>query len=163
MKKITIFGNSGSGKSTLANQLSAKYNLAHLDLDTLAWDKQNPTIRRSIAESKKDIGRFIKENDNWIIEGCYTDLLNLVVDKSDHLIFLNPGEDICIANCIKRPWEPHKYNSLEEQNNNLKMLIDWIKQYSVKSDEFSLKAHRKLFDNFKKNKTEYTSNQINLL
>ncbi len=38
------------------------------------------------------------------------------------------------------------------------MLIDWIKQYDVRDDEFSLKAHRELFDNFGGKKVEYTSN-----
>ena len=37
MRKILIFGNSGSGKSTLAGKLCAGNGLAHLDLDTLAW------------------------------------------------------------------------------------------------------------------------------
>lgn len=38
MRRILIFGNSGSGKSTLAKKLCSSENLAHLDLDTLAWE-----------------------------------------------------------------------------------------------------------------------------
>ena len=159
LQKIVIFGNSGSGKSTLAKELSAKFNLPHLDLDTLAWNKHSPTTRRKITESKKEIDKFIRQNDVWIIEGCYTDLLELVTSFSNKIIFLNPGHDTCIANCKKRPWEPHKYKSLEEQNKNLQMLINWIKQYSIRKDEFSLKAHRNLFDDFEGYKVEYKSNK----
>jgi len=160
MKKVLIFGNSGSGKSTLAKQLSAKVNLAHLDLDTLAWSKQKPTTRKPIIESKRDIDKFLAKNDSWIIEGCYADLLGIIINAAEKVVFLNPGENTCIDNCKKRPFEPHKYKTLEEQNKNLEMLINWIKQYSIRTDEFSLKAHRSLFDNFEGNKIEYQSNKV---
>ena len=159
MQRIIIFGNSGSGKSTLAKHLSKKYKLAHLDLDLLAWNEGNPSIRRPIENSKKEIDIFLEKNKNGVIEGCYSDLLKLVVFKASKMIFLNPGDNVCIKNCKNRPWEPHKYKSIEEQNKNLEMLIDWIKQYSYRDDEFSFKAHRRLFDNFRGSKIEYTENQ----
>jgi adenylate kinase family enzyme len=130
MQKILIFGNSGSGKSTLAKQLSDKYSLEHLDLDVLAWSNSVQPIRKPITESKKNIDKFLLENDSWVIEGCYADLLRLVINCSNKVIFLNPGEYTCIDNCKKRTWEPHKYKSLEEQNKNLGMLINWIKPLS---------------------------------
>ena len=60
MRKILIFGNSGSGKSTLAKKLCAAEKLAHLDLDTLAWQPTNPPIRNPLTESEKNITEFIK-------------------------------------------------------------------------------------------------------
>lgn len=51
MKKIVIFGNSGSGKSTLATMYSAKYDLPHLDLDTLAWLNTSPPERKPVEDS----------------------------------------------------------------------------------------------------------------
>ena len=36
-RKLVIFGNSASGKSSLAKKLAEQAQLAHLDLDTLAW------------------------------------------------------------------------------------------------------------------------------
>ncbi|WP_415071942.1 AAA family ATPase [Hyphomicrobium sp.] len=42
MQRLLIFGNSGSGKSTLARQLAQERGLAHLDLDTLAWQPGMP-------------------------------------------------------------------------------------------------------------------------
>lgn len=58
-----------------------------------------------------------------------------------------------------RPFESHKYDSLEQQNANLSMLIEWIKQYDQREDEFSLKSHRRLFENFKGKKKEFTTNK----
>lgn len=74
------------------------------------------------------------------------------------MIFINPGTETCITNCKNRPWEPHKYESQKAQDANLTMLIDWIKQYTERTDEFSLKAHRQLIDNFSGNKAELKSN-----
>ena len=155
MRRIVIFGNSGSGKSTLAKKLSSSENLAHLDLDTVAWQATQIPVRENLAKSKRIIDKFLDENQGWVIEGCYSDLIALVLHKATELHFLNPGVEVCIENCKNRPWEPHKYASLEKQNENLNLLIQWIREYEARNDEFSLKSHRKLFDEFKGKKMEY--------
>ncbi len=159
MERIVIFGNSGSGKSTLATVYAAKYDLSHLDLDSLAWLNVVPPERKAIEESALDIDNFLKNNTKWVIEGCYSDLLNLVIKKASKIIFLNPGVETCINNCKKRPWESHKYISIEEQNKNLEMLLSWIKEYPSRDDVFSFKSHNKLYEEFLGEKEEYTSNQ----
>ena len=161
MLKVVVFGNSGSGKSTLARGYSDKYGLSHLDLDVLAWQDTNPPTRLPLHESAANVQDFLENNQKWIIEGCYSDLLELVINQASEIIFLNPGEETCISNCRERPWEPHKYESPEEQNKNLNMLLDWVRQYSVRDDEFSLSAHQKLFDEFTGPKTEFNSNERN--
>ena len=158
MKKIVVFGNSGSGKSTLAKQLATEFELPSLDLDILAWQATQPPVRKPLDESSSLINAFVGKHQHWVVEGCYADLLSLIIDKADEVIFLNPGVETCIENCRARPWESHKYSSIEEQNNNLDMLLDWVKQYSSREDEFSLTSHQALFDGFEGNKTEYNSN-----
>lgn len=161
MYKIIIFGNSGSGKSTLAKEYSSKYEIPLLDLDTLAWNKTNPPVRKPLNISEIDINLFINENKNWVIEGGYSDLIALVVNAANKLVFLNPGVEICIENCENRPWEPHKYDSEEKQNKNLNMLLDWVKEYPTRNDEFSLLSHQNLFNSFSGSKIEYNSNDRN--
>ena len=153
MRKILIFGNSGSGKSTLSKQLSADEGLAHLDLDTIAWLPSIPPERESLSVSNEKIEQFVQENKKWVIEGCYSDLLNLASPFANEMIFLNLSVEKCIEHCRERPWEPHKYKTKQDQDKNLEMLIDWIRQYPVRTDEFSLLAHQKLFDEFKRKKT----------
>ncbi len=159
MHRIVIFGNSGSGKSTLAREKAEILACSHLDLDTVAWaeNRKKPT-RKSIADSRNLIEPFLAKTENWIIEGCYSDLLALVIPFSTEIIFLNPGVDTCITNCRKRPWERHKYESPEAQNANLEMLTAWIEQYPQREDLFSLQVHRRLFDAYSGTKHEYTSN-----
>lgn len=158
MKKIIIIGNSGAGKSTLAKQLVDELSLAHLDLDTLAWQDSNPPKRQLIEDSNKEITEFLNNNPGWVIEGCYADLIELVLDQANEMIFLNPGTEQCIENCKNRPWEPLKYASKQQQDENLAMLIEWVKDYDARNDEFSLKSHRRLFDRFDGIKTERTAN-----
>jgi len=163
MKKILIFGNSGAGKSTLAKNLKDTFEMQHLDLDILAWLDTQPPSRRPLTESFKDIDKFISENEGWVIEGGYVDLLDYVTEKANEIIFLNPGTDVCIKHCKSRPWEPHKYTSKEEQDKNLDMLIGWVKDYIKRDDAFSLKAHKSLFNQFSGKKTEITDEYRTLL
>lgn len=159
MKKIVVFGNSGSGKSTLAKALQGSDNLPHLDLDTIAWKPVLPPERKSIAESKQAIDEFLRANQQWVIEGCYSDLLALVLPDASEIFFLNLPIEACIANAKLRPWEPHKYESKAAQDANLGMLIDWISQYETRTDTFSKAAHESLYSCYEGKKTMYTSNE----
>ena len=159
MSKVVIFGNSGSGKSTLATELALKNKLAHLDLDTIAWKASKTPERQAITDSSQSINDFLITHDNWVIEGCYADLLEIVTPKADEVIFLNLPVFACVENAKNRPWEPHKYKSKEAQDENLEMLIDWISQYTSRDDTFSKVAHEKLFEEFQGKKAMYDSNK----
>lgn len=148
MRKILIFGNSGSGKSTLARKLCSAEDLAHLDLDTLAWLPTPPPQRKPLAESEPEILAFINSNSAWIVEGCYSDLLEIALPYTNEMIFMNLPVELCIENARNRPWEPHKYESKQAQDNNLQMLIDWISQYPMRTDTFSRGSHLRLYEKF---------------
>jgi adenylate kinase family enzyme len=155
MPRIVLFGNAGSGKTTLARALSSQYGLAHLDLDSLAWD--SPGVRRSPSESTSAIRNFIAQNSGWVIEGCYGDLLEQVLPYASEVRFLNPGVETCIANCKARPWEPQKYPSRRAQDQKLEFLLDWVRKYESRTDEYSLLRHRELFEGFPGPKVELLS------
>lgn len=154
MHRILIFGNSGSGKSTMARKLARTHALPHLDLDMIAWS--SPGVRKPMAESARDIEAYTAANPEWIAEGCYADLLELIMPKATEIRFLNPGADACVANCRARPWEPEKYSSRKEQDTRLEFLIRWVREYETRADEYSLARHRMLFDNFNGPKREFS-------
>ena len=158
MKKILIFGNSGSGKTTLARQLAEKYKAAHFDLDTIAWQASTPPQRAPVSDSLTLINSFFDANDAWVIEGCYGDLIELVSDQANEMIFMNLPLAQCISNAKQRPWEPHKYSSKQAQDDNLAMLIDWITDYQTRDDSFSKQAHESLYEQFRGLKSMRTSN-----
>jgi adenylate kinase family enzyme len=159
MTRYALLGNSGSGKSTLAARLARAGELAHLDLDTLAWLPTQPPRRRPLADSARQIAAFMDANERWVIEGCYADLVEVALPRCTQLVFLHPGVAACIANARARPWEPHKYASKQAQDANLDMLIGWIRDYETRGDELSLAAHRALFDRFDGDKRELTSRE----
>ncbi len=159
LSKIVIFGNSSSGKSTLAKQFSHAKGLAHLDLDTLAWQPTSPPKRLPVEESYARMNSFVKANSAWVIEGCYSDLLAWAMPEATEIIFTNLPIELCITNAKNRPWEPHKYPSKDAQDANLAMLIEWITQYSERDDTFSLASHQALYDDYTGKKTMYVNNQ----
>jgi adenylate kinase family enzyme len=155
--RILIFGNSGAGKSTLARSLAEVHALAHLDLDSFAWETALAPTRRALARSRAEIDKFTAANDGWVIEGAYADLLGLLLEDCSELVFLNPGVEACVANCRARPWEPHKYPDQAAQDRNLDSLIGWVREYQTRDDEYSLSSHRWLFDRFNGVKREYST------
>ena len=158
MRRILVFGNSGSGKSTLAKQLCDSHALSHLDLDTLAWEPTTPPERKPLAASAKAISRLIESSESWVIEGCYSDLLELAVPFATQMIYLDLPVEACIANARARPWEPHKYPSKAAQDANLEMLLEWISRYADRDDTFSRRAHLALYESFPGEKTVLTKN-----
>lgn len=158
MKKVVIFGNSGSGKSTLARHYHEQAGLPHLDLDTIAWLPATPPARKAIADSKADIDRFMAEHASWVIEGCYSDLLELVIQEASEIVFLDLPIERCIANAKNRPWESHKYESKAAQDANLDMLLEWITQYPNRNDTFSRSSHKALYENYDGKKSVHTCN-----
>lgn len=158
LRNILIFGNSGSGKSTLAKTLCRSGELSHLDLDTLAWQPTTPPERRPLEESKRDIINFVNANNGWVIEGCYSDLLEITAPFSSEVIFMNLSIEDCISNAKTRPWEPHKYESKEAQDKNLKMLLEWISAYAERTDTFSAVSHNTLYEQYQGKKEMVTCN-----
>jgi adenylate kinase family enzyme len=160
MRKVIVFGNSGSGKSTYAKKLQSE-GLALLDLDIIAWDMNPDPVRKPINESENLLLNFINCKSSWVIEGCYSDILELASEHATEAVFMNLDVALCIQNAKSRPWEPHKYKSKEVQDNNLEMLINWISQYPLRSDTFSKHAHEELYVHFKGRKKMFTKNVFN--
>lgn len=132
--------------------------MAHLDLDTLAWIPSAPPQRMPLDESKVLIDEFTANNEAWVIEGCYTDLLEILAEHATEIVFLNLAIEQCAQNALSRPWEPHKYESKEAQDANLEMLLGWIAQYEDRDDVFSLAAHSNFYESFPRTKTRILSN-----
>lgn len=146
LRRIVIFGNSGSGKTTMARRLSIEYQVPHLDLDLLAWSSAGE--RKPLSDSADEIHAFAARTPEWVAEGCYADLLELLLPYATEIRFLNPGVEVCVENALRRPWEPEKYASKADQDARLDFLIGWIRDYESRDDEYSLARHRRLFDDF---------------
>ncbi len=155
--RILIMGNSGSGKSYRAKALAAQHGLAHLDLDTIVWEPGQIAVPRAADAVRADLLAFFASHDGWVAEGCYGDLVEMALPHCSQLVFMNPGRDVCLENNRRRPWEPHKYDSMQAQQSKLGFLLDWVGGYYERDDAMSYASHRRLFDRFNGNKTEVTT------
>lgn len=154
--RLIILGNSGSGKSTLARRLVAARGVVApiLSLDDIAWNEG--TERKPLEESRQLLLQFIQTHPDWIVEGCYGDLVETALPYCTELHFLNPGVEACISHCRNRPWEPEKFARPEDQQAMLAPLLEWVRAYPSRSDEFGLMHHQALFEAFSGRKHEYT-------
>ncbi|HEY2512781.1 MAG TPA: hypothetical protein VGI39_18070, partial [Polyangiaceae bacterium] len=125
----------------------------HLDLDSIAWE--SPAVRRGFEATVALLEDFVAKNPGWVIEGCYGDLAGAAARHCTELRFLNPGVDACVSNCLKRGWEPSKFETKEKQDAMLEFLVGWVRQYETRGDEYGLASHRAVFEAFEGTKREY--------
>lgn len=142
--RVAILGNSGSGKSTLARTLASPAAVPVLDLDTIAWLPTDPPTRSDDHAARMRVLDFCA-SPGWIVEGCYAGLVEVALSFDPVLLFLDPGAETCVAHCLGREWEPHKYASKAEQDANLPMLVDWVRGYYTRDGELSAIGHRDCF------------------
>lgn len=148
-------GNAGVGKTTMAKAILRQRKMPRLSLDEIAWNEG--VKRKPHKEAVAELIKFIQSNSEWIIEGCYSDLIEEALPYCTELRFLNPGIEISIRHCKQRPWEPEKFGTAEAQDANLENLIQWVRTYETREDEYGLKRHRKIYDEFSGNKREFNS------
>jgi len=146
--RVAILGNSGSGKSTLAAALATARGAPCIDLDTIAWEPGQSAVLRDEALARADVGAFCRGNRSWVIEGCYSNLIEAAFEFSPNLVFLNPGLKACVTNCRSRPWEPHKYATPQEQDAQLRFLLAWVADYYTRSGPLSLAGHMASFQTY---------------
>lgn len=154
--RIVVFGNSGSGKSTLARAMAEEHTLEHLDMDSIVWEPGQIAVERPREDIMESLGEFLTAHATWVVEGCYGELVEAASPHCTELVFLNPGLEVCLAHNLSRPWEPHKYSSLEEQNAMFDNLQAWVADYYTRDDQWSYKAHRRIFDSYLGDKVERT-------
>ena len=80
--KILIIGPLGAGKSTLAYSINKKYGVPRLNLDEV--QRITGGGYRNEDEQLSILHDFLKNNDNWVMEGCQKTLYEKV--KPDLII-----------------------------------------------------------------------------
>lgn len=98
--KIQIIGYSGSGKSTLAKKLASFYKIPYLHLDNVQYYGDFQIRERQ--KQREIVQKFIDENENWIIDGNYSDVAPCRFEMSDITIFLNYNRFYCYKMARRR-------------------------------------------------------------
>ncbi len=92
MNRIAIIGSSGSGKSYLATELGKHYKLPVINLDDVILDenyeKPSPEIYRKRVATEAN-------KEQWVIEGVYPKIGDIVWPAAEVVIWLNlPFDDV---------------------------------------------------------------------
>ena len=97
--KIAIIGNSGSGKSTLAFKLSKILNIPLYHLDQYYWlpEWQEPNYYEF-----EQMHNQLCDQEEWIIEGMNTRILEYRFFSADVIIFLDIPTYVCLFRVVKR-------------------------------------------------------------
>jgi adenylate kinase family enzyme len=155
--RLAILGNSGSGKSSLARAVASATGAPVLDLDSVAWEPGSAAVLRPPGEAASAVRNSCRSTDEWIVEGCYANLIAVALEFNPKLVFLNPGREVCQANCRARPWEPHKFSNPEEQQAALGYLLSWVAEYYTRQGDLSLEGHLECFSAYTGPKLELRS------
>jgi len=99
MKKIIVIGSSGAGKTYFSQRLSHALNIELVHIDRVYW-------RPSWGEPTKDEWKAtlaeILSGESWIIDGNYTNTLDIRLDACDTAIFLDIRRTLCTWRVIRR-------------------------------------------------------------
>ena len=99
MQRISIIGCCGAGKSTLSKKLHTITRLPLIHLDREFWSAG------WTPSDKEDFQRRIKslcEMDQWIIDGHYFSTMDLRLERSDYVFYLDYSTPLCLFRVFKR-------------------------------------------------------------
>ena len=99
MKRVLVIGPGGAGKSTFARQLGELLNLEVKHLDKLYWRAgwQEPAKAEWVAKVKQ-----LATEESWIMDGNFGGTLEVRVEQSDTIIFLDMPRLLCLWRITKR-------------------------------------------------------------
>ena len=99
VKRIAVIGPTGAGKSWLAGRLGEKLGVRVVHLDTLYW--QPGWVRTPHEEWVATQLRELEE-ESWIVEAQYDDMLPDWIDAADTIVFLDVSPLQCLWRVSKR-------------------------------------------------------------
>jgi adenylate kinase family enzyme len=94
-----VVGNSGSGKTTLAAELGRRLAAPHLELDSVfhqpGWEPL------PVAEFRARVAEFVA-GDRWVVDGNYSSVQDLVWQRADTVVWLDPPRHRVMRQIIGR-------------------------------------------------------------
>jgi adenylate kinase family enzyme len=98
-KRVVVVGTSGSGKTTLARELAQRWNLPHIELDALHW---GPNWTEAPLELFRERVEAAIEAPQWVVDGNYSKLRNLVWHQAELLVWLDYALPVVMGRLVRR-------------------------------------------------------------
>ncbi len=114
--KIAIIGYSGSGKSTMAIQLGDIYKIPVLHLDMVHFVEN--WIECDDETARVMVKEFMDNNDSWVIDGNYTNLLKEQrLKEADMIVLMYFSRLTCLYQAYNR-YRTYKGKTRESMADN---------------------------------------------
>lgn len=99
MQRVLVIGSGGSGKTTVARSLAERLGLPLTHLDAHYW---RPGWRPAPADEwKAEVARLIAR-PRWVIDGNYGGTLDMRLEASDTVVFLDLPRRVCLWRILRR-------------------------------------------------------------
>jgi adenylate kinase family enzyme len=99
MKKVLVIGSGGAGKSVFSRHLGQLLDIDVIHLDALYWHPG--WVETPRAEWRQVIMEVLRR-DSWIMDGNYSNTLDLRLEACDTVIFLDIARLICLWRVLTR-------------------------------------------------------------
>jgi len=102
VKRVLVIGCGGSGKSTLARHLGGLLGISVIHLDSLFW---RPGWVETPREEWRALVHDLVRRDSWIMDGNYSNTLDIRLPAADTVVFLDFPRLLCLWRVVKRRWQ----------------------------------------------------------
>lgn len=126
MKKIIVIGCPGSGKSTFSKALHQVTNIPLFHLDNIFWNADKTTVEKDIFYER--ISEVLQKSE-WILDGNYISTMEMRMQKSDTVFFLDFPLDVCLAGIAERRGKPRSDMPWVETEDNTEFL-EYVKNFN---------------------------------
>lgn len=97
--RISVVGTTGSGKTCLARRLASQSGLPLYELDSIRRDDNGDHLTH---QEFVDTVTELASRDEWIIDGHYRDVRELVWDRADMVVWLNYPMPLVLGRLVRR-------------------------------------------------------------
>jgi adenylate kinase family enzyme len=96
-RRILVAGAAGAGKTTLATRIAEATGVPHTEIDGLYW-RAGWTASETFAA---DV-RALVDGDAWVTEFQYREVLPMLADRADLLVWLRPPRPVVLLRVVRR-------------------------------------------------------------
>ena len=153
MNRVAILGNAGSGKTYLAAQLGSRRSLPVVDLDDLFWKPPDQYTIKRPADELIALVEAKKLEPNWIVEGVYGELIQLLLEHTDLLIWVDTPWEVSRCRLEQR----HSRGGGASDDPAFVKLMAYAAAYWNRDDGRSHAGHLRIFEAFAREKRHFTS------
>lgn len=93
MRRAVVYGSGGAGKSTFASELARQRQIAHIEIDLLAFDSNGIHVPQELLRERFE-GAIAA--DGWVVEGMHRDQLYRALDAADIFVWLDYSKAVVV-------------------------------------------------------------------